>query len=100
MPVQFQGFPHSVVEVVVPLWFADRIASAGLLKEVVLIASVASEGLPDVVEGIPVEPVAAGVSQDEAGAQDPEAEKPVEVRPGPSLVKAEQIPSVPSVNTV
>ena len=77
VPVEFQGLPHSVVEVVIPLWFADRIAPAGLFEEVVPVASNASEGLPDVVDGVPVEPVAAGAAQDKAAAQDPEAEKPV-----------------------
>ena len=91
MPVEFQGFPHGVVEVVVPLWFADRLVPAGLFEEVVLVASIASKGLPDVVDGVPVEPVAADAAQDEAAAQDPEAKKPVEFRPGPGLVKAEQI---------
>ena len=91
VPVEFQGFPHGMVEVVVPLWFADRLVPASLFEEVVLVASIASKGLPDVVNGVPVEPVAADAAKDEAAAQDPEAKKPVEFRPGPSLVEAEQI---------
>lgn len=95
VPVEFQGFSHGMVEVVVPLGFADRIAPAGLFEEVVLVASIASERLPDVVDGVPVEPVAAGAAQHEAAAQDPEAEKPVEFRPGPGLVEAKQVLGIP-----
>ncbi len=70
-------------------------APAGLFEKIVPVASNTLEGLPDVVDGVPVEPVAAGAAQDKATAQDPEAKKPVEFCPGPGLVQAEQVLGVP-----
>jgi len=79
-----------VVEVVIPVRFTDGVAPARLFEEVAVGASITPKRLPDVVDGVPVEPIAAGAAENQAAAEDSEPEKPIEFRPSRSLIETEQ----------